>query len=282
MIEYCLKFVFHSSRSSHFLQGRAFCSVESVVEEVGLSQLLDGKIVGLDLGLRIAWLAAAAIATTLASATTDGFANRTLARVTANLLGRLRRRTLLLSLLCKPCCSGCLGPSCSCGSSSGCGKPDSFQTPKSKSLSSGAAGISESYKVCLPLLLKSQVSHADRPQPTKLPLVGPGIARDFDVSEPALSSGDCHIPCRYNSHALVVIGSDSHDVLPIGPPNEVLSSSALEPAHSDGFGIVSFSNCNLSGDSNSLKMLLASQSYVSGSLLSFANHPSSLKVESGS
>ena len=279
MIEYCLKFVFHSLRSSHYLQGRVTFSVESIVEEVGLSQLLDRHLERLFLGIAAA--AAAIVATTLAT-TAARFAYRRSARVSADLLGRLRRRTLLLLLPSKPCCSGCLSPSCSCGSSSSSGNPDSSQAPKSKSLSSGAAGISESYKVCLPLLLKSQVSHANRPQSAKLPLVGPGIARDFDVSEPALSSGDCHIPCRYNSHALVVIGSDSHDVLPIGPPDEVLSSSALEPAHSDGFGIVSFSDCNLSGDSNSLEMLLASNSYVSGSLLSLANDPSSLKVESGS
>ena len=138
-------------------------SVESIVEEVGLGQLLDGKIARLSLSLS-AWLAAATtVAATFAATTWP------LARVSANLFDGSR---LWLSLLRpfsgKCCCSGCPSSSCSCGSCSGCSDPDSSQASKSSGLSSGVAGISESLKLYLSRLLKSHVSQANRSQPSKL------------------------------------------------------------------------------------------------------------------
>ena len=140
MIEYCLKFVFHSSRSSHYLQGRVDCSVESIVEVVGLSKLLDRHLVSLNLSILTATSTGVAA---LASAATTATAGWSPAGVSANLSTWHRRRWLpLLSLPSKVSCSGCPCPSCSCSSSSGCSCPDSFQASKSSSLSSSASGIS--------------------------------------------------------------------------------------------------------------------------------------------
>ena len=205
-------------------------SVESIVEEVGLGQLLDGKIARLSLSLS-AWLTAATVvAATLASAATTW----PLARVSANLFDR-SRLSLLLLLSGKCCCSGCPSSSCSCGSCSGCSDPDSSQASQSSGLSSGVAGISESLKLYLSRLLKSHVSQANRSQPAKLFLVGPGRMTDLNEFEPALSSGNSHIPSRSGSLAPQPFASDPHQVLLFGPPDETCRSSSCEPAQSDGF-----------------------------------------------
>ena len=258
----------------HYLHGRIRCSVESIVEEVGLSQLLSRNLVGLSLGL-LARLAAAVA--TLASASTAGFSRL----LYDNLLFWLGRRTLFLLLLSKPCLSSCPGPSCSCGSSSGCSNPDSFQASKSSSLSFGLAGVSQSYKLCSSLLLKSQVSHADRPKSTKCFSIGPGILRDADVFEPALTPSPCHILSCYGFHSPVILGSDLHNVLPIGPPGKVRCSPG-KPLLFECNSPVSFTDRICSGNFLSPKMSDPSQSSVSDCRLSSANDPSSLKGVGGS
>lgn len=173
--------------------------------------------------------AAIAVAATLAASI--------LAGVSAYLLGRngtadnlFLGLLLLRPLLSKICCSSCPSPSCSCGSCSSCSNPDSLQASKSNSFSSSVAGISESNKLCLSLLLELNVSHADRSQPAKCFGITPGHLIDLDESEPALLSGNCHIPSGSDSDLSDIVSSHAHKVLVIGPPHEVDSSSSSVPA----------------------------------------------------
>ena len=192
--------------------------------------------------LSLGVVAAATIVAALASAAS------LLAGVSAYLLGRngtadnlFLGLLLLRPLPSKICCSSCPSPSCSCGSCSSCSNPDSLQASKSNSFSSSVAGISESDKLCLSRLLELNVSHADCSQPAKCFGITPGHVVDLDESEPALLSGNCHIPSGSDSHLSDILSSHAHEVLVIGPPHEVDSSSSSVPAILD-CNVVSFSS----------------------------------------
>ena len=275
------------------------CSVESIVEEVGLSQLLDRNIEGL--GLSLARLAAAAIvaAATLASiaataaslasteATADRFADRFAYRrlsfvAAASALSRTRIFRCHSNHM-VPLSSGCIVPRCFCRSISGCGTPDTSQASKNSCLSSGVAGTSQSSKECLSLPLKSDVSLSNPLQHTELSVAGPHVCPDmkwgFDVVKPALSPGPCLILVTGNYLALDPFFSEPHDFMPIVPPcSKGHCSSSDEPLLSATHSVVSLTSANSFLHFSPLGTIILSRSSVSSCLLSFANHPLSLEA----
>ena len=277
------------------------CSVESVVEEVGLSQLLDRNIVGLGLSLArlaaAAALASAATARTLASteATADRFANRfAYRRLSAVATASAHSRTRIFpchSNHMMPLVSGCSVPLYFCSSISACDSPDISQACKNSSPSPGVASTSQSSEENLSLPLKSLVSLTNPLQHTPLsgagPHVSPNMKWGFDVVIPAFSPGSYLIPVTGDYLALDPLFSEPHDVLPFVPPcSKAHCSSSDEPGLSSSSfscqSVVSLTCANSLLHFRLLGMVNLSRSSVSSCLLSFANHPSSLEAVSSS
>ena len=279
------------------------CSVESIVEEVGLSQLLDRNIVGR--GLSLARLAAAAIVAALASArtlasteaTADRFANRSaygrLSAAGAATASALSRTGIFAchSNHMVPLVSGCSVPLYFCSSISACDSPDISQACKNSSPSPGVAGTSQSSKERLSLPLKSLVSLTNPLQHTPLSGAGPHVSPDmkwgFDVVEPALSPGPHLVPVTGLHLALDPLFSEPHDVLPFVPPcSKAHCSSSDEPGLSSSSfscqSVVSLTCANALLHFRLLGMVNLSRSSVSSCLLSFASQPSSLEAVSAS